>query len=66
MPQSLILELVRQAMRWLGLALVNVPWLADLTGREDFIIWVAGLASYVLADTAWIKSFWRRWKEWRA
>ncbi len=65
-----ILELVRQFLRWLGLALINVPWMPEafigLTSNEEVILWFAGLVSYALADTGWIVAKWRQFWAWRA
>jgi len=66
----LLLEIVRQLLRWLGLALINVPFIPEaivgLTSNEEIILWVAGLVSYALADTGWLVAKWHQFRAWRA
>ncbi len=66
---AVVLEIVRQFLRWLGLALINLPWVPDafvaLTGNEEVILWLTGLVSYALADTGWLVAKWRQFRAWR-
>ena len=61
----LLLELIRQALRWLGVWLmtIGVPeGVANLTAHEDVIVGVAGFISYAVADGGWIVAKWRQWR----
>jgi hypothetical protein len=61
----LVLELVRQVLRWLcvWLMTVGVPdEVIGLTANEDFIVGVAGLVMYLIADTGWLAAKWRQWR----
>lgn len=63
------LELVRQFMRWVGLALMTlgVPEsLAGLTSHEDAVMGVVGFCIYALADGGWLASKWKQLKAWWA
>lgn len=62
----LILELVRQGLRWLAVTMTQLPWLITLTENEEFVLWTAGIVTYVLTDTWWLKLFIAKWKAWRA
>lgn len=66
-----VLEIVRQVLRWIGVWLmtVGVPdELVGLTSNEDFIDGVTGFIMYALADAGWLvvkwKQFWAWWKSW--
>ena len=65
----LLLELIRQGLRWLGVWLmtIGVPEsIVQLTGQEDVIMGIAGFVMYAIADTSWLVTFWRRCKAWWA
>ena len=62
----LLLELIRQVLRWIGVLMMNVPWmpssLVALTGNEEIILWFAGLVSYGIAEAGWIVTKFRQWR----
>jgi len=65
MMNPLLLEIVRQLLRWTGVWLmtVGVPEnIAGLTANEDAILGVAGLLMYLVADTGWLAAKWRAWR----
>lgn len=69
MMQPIVLEIVRQVLRWLGVWLmtIGVPEsIAGLTSHEDVIMGVVGFVMYAIADTGWIAAKWKQWREWRA
>ena len=63
----LFLELIRQGLRLLGVALMNIPWVPSsfvaLTSNEEVILWAAGVVSYAIADTGWLMTKYRQWRE---
>ena len=68
MPNALILELIRQAMRWLGVwaMTIGVPEnIANLTTHEDFIVGVAGFIMYAIADGGWLAVKWKAFRAWQ-
>ena len=67
MPQSLVLELVRQFLRWLGVwaMTIGVPEsIAGLTTHEDAVVALTGLVMYALADTGWLVVKWKAFRQW--
>jgi hypothetical protein len=62
----LLLELIRQVLRWLGVLMMQTPWIPSsivaLTTNEEIILWFAGLASYAVADTGWLVAKWKQWR----
>lgn len=66
MGNALTLELVRQAMRLLGVWLmtIGVPKsLAIMTTSEDAIVAVTGLIMYAIADGSWLVTKWKQFRE---
>ena len=69
MMNPLVLEIVRQGLRWLGVWLMTVgipEEIAGLTTHEDAVLGVAGFVMYLVADTGWLAAKWHQFKEWRA
>ena len=65
MMNPLVLEIVRQILRWAGVWLMTlgVPEsIAGLTANEDAVFGVAGLLMYLVADTGWLAAKWRAWR----
>lgn len=60
----LLLEFVRQSLRWISLSMTQVPWFTELTENEDFVIWVAGLITYAATDLWWLRLFVAKYKQW--
>ncbi len=64
----LLLEFVRQVLRWFGVWLmtIGVPEnVASLTANEQFVTGVAGFVMYACSDLGWLVSFWKRAREYR-
>jgi hypothetical protein len=65
MMTPLVLEIVRQVLRWAGVWLMTIGLpdeVVALTANEDVIVGVAGFISYALADGGWIVAKWRQWR----
>lgn len=65
MTNALLLELVRQLLRWTGVWLMTlgVPEnIAGLTAHEDVIMGVVGFLMYLTADTGWLVAKYRELK----
>ena len=65
MTNPLVLEFVRQALRWLGVWLMTTgilpPQLAELVDDPQTVAFVSGLLSYAIAEAGWIMAKLRAW-----
>lgn len=69
MTNALVLELIRQGLRWAGVWLmtIGVPEnIAGLTTHEDAVAAVAGAVMYAVADTGWLAVKWKQFRKWWA
>ena len=65
---TLVLELIRQAMRLLGLYLVSRgahSWVGDVLGDPQ-TAQAVGMAVYGIAETGWLTAKWKIFVKWRA
>ena len=65
MTNPIVLEIVRQTLRWIGVWLmtVGVPEsIASLATHEDAVFGIAGFVMYLVADGGWIAAKWRAWR----
>ena len=69
MNNALVLELTRQLLRWLSIYLVGVglpDGLAALVAHPDVVENVAATLLMMLAETGWIMTKIRKWREGRS
>ena len=61
----LVLEIIRQILRWLGVWLMTVGVPSELAALFDHpaaVDFVAGVILYAMADTGWLMAKWRQWR----